>query len=345
VPAVRLRALGSSGIMVGEISLGAMMFGRGGNEDRAECIAMIHRALDAGVNLIDTADGYGRGDSERIIGEALGARRDDVVVATKCSYPIGRDPNRQGGSRRWIVRAVEASLRRLAMDHVDILQLHRIDPNADHDESLAALDDLVRAGKVRSVGTSGATASELVELQWTSRRRRLVRPVVEQAHYSAFARDIERSVLPACERHRIGVLVYGPLNGGWLAGKYRRDEAPAPGSRAAKGFVDAAWWDDARPEVRRKYDLVEALASLAAEAGTTLSGLALGFALAHPAVTSLLVGPRTPAQLEPLLEPPPVLDADTLDAIDALVAPGTDVDPANFVRTHRPELIPRGRTR
>jgi aryl-alcohol dehydrogenase-like predicted oxidoreductase len=327
------RLLARTGVRVSTLSLGAMMFGRGVNTDVDECTRMIHRSLDAGINHIDTADGYGAGDSERIVGAAVtGARREHVIVATKCFFPKGKDVNQRGGSRRWIMRACEASLRRLGTDHIDLYYLHRVDPDTDPEESLGAMDDLVRQGKVLYVGTSGASGSQLVECQWTAHERRITRPVAEQCHYSILSRAAEQDVLPTCERHKVGAIVYGPLNGGWLAGKYRRDEAPPAGSRAAQSFFDAGWWDRSRPEVDRKFDLVDRLQRIAAGAGLTLPQLAIGFVQAHPAVTSVLVGPRTPEQLDGLLGCADVaLTPDVLAAIDEVVAPGVDVDPTNFL--------------
>jgi aryl-alcohol dehydrogenase-like predicted oxidoreductase len=326
------RLLARTGVRMSTLSLGTMMFGRGGNENVDECTEMIRRSLDAGINHIDTADGYGAGQSERIVGAALAGRRDDVVLATKCFFPRGPDVNQRGGSRRWIRRAAEASLQRLGVEYIDLFYLHRLDPDTDIDESLTALEDLVRQGKVLYVGTSGASGSQLVECQWAARQQRCTRPVVEQAHYSLLARASDYDVLPTCRRHSIGVIVYGPLNGGWLADKYHRDAPPPPESRAAREFYSPTWWDRSRPEVDRKFDIVAALRSIADEAGLTLPQLALGFVMAHPAVTSVLIGPRTPEQLDQLLMGTDiVLSPDTLAAIDHVVAPGTDVDPTNFV--------------
>jgi aryl-alcohol dehydrogenase-like predicted oxidoreductase len=327
------RPLGSSGVQVGVLGLGAMMFGPGGNRDGDECVGMVHRALDAGANLVDTADAYTNGESERILGRALaGSRRDRAVIATKCYFPRGEDPNRGGGSRRWIHRACDESLARLGTDRIDLYQLHRLDPAVDLDESLGAMDELVRAGKVLAVGTSGVAAHDLVAAQWRARDMAFTRPVAEQSPYSVFVRAAERSLFPACLRHGVGVLVYGPLNGGWLSGKYRASEAPPAGSRAAKRFYSAGWWDRERPEVQRKLNLLDPLAALAAEAGLTLAALAQAFVLAHPAVTCALVGPRTPEQLDAALASADVrLGPAVLDRIDALVAPGTDVDPTDLV--------------
>jgi aryl-alcohol dehydrogenase-like predicted oxidoreductase len=330
------RLLARTGVRISELGLGAMMFGRGGNTDEAECAEIVRRCLDAGINHVDTADGYGAGQSERILGRALADRRDDVVVATKCYFPKGPDVNQRGGSRRWIVRACEASLRRLGTDRIDLYYLHRLDPDAECEESLAAMDQLVRQGKVLYVGTSGARGSELVECQWAARSRGLTRPVAEQTQYSALSRAVEHDVLPTCERHHVGAVVYGPLNGGWLTGRYRRDEAPPPGSRAATQFFDPRWWDRDRPEVDAKFDLVDRLSAVAEEAGLTLVQLAVGFTLAHPAVTSVLVGPRRLDQLDALLACAGVrLDDEVLAAVDAVVPAGVDVDPTNMVTVRR----------
>jgi aryl-alcohol dehydrogenase (NADP+) len=330
---VEIRSLGRSGVQVGVLGLGAMMFGPGGNRDVDECIAMVHRALDAGANLLDTADAYTNGESERIVGRALaGPRRDRAVVATKCYFPRGDDPNRRGGSRRWIRRACDESLRRLGTDRIDLYQLHRLDPGTDLEESLGAMDELVAAGKVLAVGTSGVAAHDLVACQWRARDRGLARPVSEQSPYSIFVRAAERALFPACQRHGVGVLVYGPLNGGWLSGKYRASEEPPAGSRAAKRFYSSAWWDRDRPEVQRKLGLLDPLGDLAAEAGITVAAMAQAFVLAHPAVSCSLAGPRTPDQLEAALATADLrLDDDLLDRIDELVAPGVDIDPTDLL--------------
>ena len=296
------RLLARTGVRLSAISLGTMMFGRGVNENVDECTEIIHRSLDAGINHIDTADGYGQGESERIVGSAIaGRRRDNVVLATKCFFPRGPDVNERGGSRRWIRRAVEASLQRLQTDHIDLFYLHRLDPDTDIDESLMALDDLVRQGKILYAGTSGASGSQLVEGQWAAHEHGRTRPVAEQTHYSILSRASEYDVLPTCSRHNIGVIVYGPLNGGWLADKYRRDAPPPLDSRAARQFFSPAWWDRSRAEVDRKFDMVAELRSIAHDAGLSLLQLAVGFVTAQPAVTSVLIGPRTPAQLDQLL--------------------------------------------
>ena len=327
------RLLARTGVRLSAISLGTMMFGRGVNENVDECTEIIHRSLDAGINHIDTADGYGQGESERIVGSAIaGRRRDNVVLATKCFFPRGPDVNERGGSRRWIRRAVEASLQRLQTDHIDLFYLHRLDPDTDIDESLMALDDLVRQGKILYAGTSGASGSQLVEGQWAAREHGRTRPVAEQTHYSILSRASEYDVLPTCSRHNIGVIVYGPLNGGWLADKYRRDAPPPLDSRAARQFFSPAWWDRSRAEVDRKFDMVAELRSIAHDAGLSLLQLAVGFVTAQPAVTSVLIGPRTPAQLDQLLACAEIeLTPDTRAAIDHVVPPNSDVDPTNFL--------------
>ncbi len=320
------RPLGRTGIQVSPLCLGTMMFGAWGNPDEAECERIIHRALDSGINFVDTADVYAAGQSEEILGRALAGRRDDVVVATKFYNPMGEDPNRRGASRRWITRAVEDSLRRLRTDHIDLYQVHHPDALTDIDETLGALTDLVRAGKVRAIGTSVFPAEQIVEAQWVAERRGRERFTTEQLSYSIFARHGEAAVLPTAERYELGILVWSPLNGGWLTGKYRRD-APAPAdSRAA---TNADHFDYRSEEARqRKLDLVEGLDAIAGQAGLSLIELALGFVQSHRAVTSAIVGPRTMAQLDSQLGAAGLtLSADVLDAIDALVPPGSDINP------------------
>lgn len=316
------RPLGRTGIQVSVFTLGTMMFSRFGNPDRDECVRMIHTALDRGITTIDTADVYGGdGETERIVGQALRGRRDDVVVATKFNGPMGEDPNRRGGSRRWVVSAVEDSLRRLGVDHVDLYQVHHPDPGTDVEETLSALTDLLRAGKVRAIGHSNLPASDIVEAQWVSERRGLARFRSEQPHYSLLGRGVEREVLPVCERYGLGVLVWSPLSMGLLSGRLRRGN----GETASAGRLH---WAPRHMTDERKLDAVEALAGLAREAGMSLPHLALGFVTAHPAVTSAIIGPRTPEQLDDLLAGADVvLGDDVLDRVDEIVAPGTDVGP------------------
>jgi aryl-alcohol dehydrogenase-like predicted oxidoreductase len=324
---IERRRLGQQGIEVSALALGTMMFGGWGNPDRDACRRMIDIALDAGIDLIDTADIYDFGTSEKIVGEAIAGRRDRVVLATKVGNPMSEDPAERGLSRRWIVASCDASLRRLGVDHIDLYQMHRPDPDTPLDESLAAFDELVRAGKVGAIGTSTFAPAQLDELQRLAEERRLLRPTSEQPPYSVLVRGIEDEVLPLCRREGIGVLVWAPLNGGWLTGKYQSDDVDAQ-SRARR---EPDHFDHKDAEMRaRKRALVARLAAVASDAGLTLPQLALGFALANPAVTSVLLGPRTPEQLEGLLDPMPVpLAADVLAAIDDLVPPGTNVNPAD----------------
>ncbi len=287
--------------------------------------AIIHRALDAGLNFIDTADVYSAGESEEIVGKALAGRRDDVVLATKFHGGMGEDPNHRGNSRRWIVREVEASLRRLGTDHIDLYQVHRPDQATDIDDTLSALSDLVHQGKVRYVGSSTFPAEAIVEAQWTAERRGHERFRVEQPPYSIFARGIEAAVLPTCERYGMGVIPWSPLNGGFLTGRYRPGEAPPSTGRAAR---TPERFDPERPGVQRKLALVPQLEQVASDAGVSLTHLALAFTLAHPAVSATIIGPRTMDQLEGCLGAADIaLDDATLDAIDALGAAGHEPQP------------------
>jgi aryl-alcohol dehydrogenase-like predicted oxidoreductase len=324
---MRYRSLGSTGVKVSPLCLGAMMFGPFGNDDEDDCVRIIHRAFDAGINFLDTADAYSAGVSEQIVGKAIAGRRDEVVLATKFHMPMGEDPNRRGNSRRWVLRAVEESLHRLGTDYIDIYQVHRPEPNTDIDDTLSALSDLVRAGKVRYLGSSTFPAEDIVEAQWTAERRGRERFRVEQPPYSIFARGVEASVLPTCQRYGMGVISWSPLNGGFLSGRHRPDaETPTVG-RAAR---NPARFDRAKPEVQRKLDLVPELDAIAQDAGLPLPHLALGFTLAHPAITAPIIGPRTMEQLEGLLGAGAVrLDDDVLDRIDALVPPGTSINPSD----------------
>ncbi|MGO1172754.1 MAG: aldo/keto reductase [Actinomycetaceae bacterium] len=320
------RQLGRSGLQVSPLALGTMMFGPWGNEDRADSIRIIHRALDAGINFVDTADVYSAGLSEEIVGEALAGRRDDVVLATKFFMPMGERPNRSGGSRKYIMRAVEDSLRRLGTDYIDLYQVHRPSATTDVEETLGALTDLVRQGKVRSIGSSSYSGSQIVEAQWVSRDRRLERFVTEQPPYSILARGIEEDVLPTARRHGMGTLTYSPLAGGWLSGRWRKDSAGSPTSAARP----RARFDMSDPANLRKLDAVEELALLAEEAGVPLVQIAIAWVIRHPGVTSAIIGPRTMEQLESQLPAADVaLSADVLDRIDAIVPPGVTVNPAD----------------
>jgi aryl-alcohol dehydrogenase-like predicted oxidoreductase len=336
---MRYRLLGGTGVLVSRFGLGTMVLGVWGNRDLDECVRIVHRALDAGINLVDTADIYGAGENEEIVARAIAGRRDDVVLATKFHGSMGDDVNQRGNSRRWVMRAVDDSLRRLGVDHVDLYQIHRPDPATPIDETVGALDDLVRSGKVRYWGTSTFPAEELVEARWSAQRRNTTGPHSEQAPYSILHRHVERDVLPVCQRHGIGVLVWSPLSGGWLTGKYRAaGDAPA-GSRAATNPDHF----DGRNEA--KADAVDRLRRIAADAGLPLTHIALAWAAEHPAVTSVLLGPRTDEQLVDLLGATDVeLDDATLDAIDEVVAPGTDLNPADAGWTP-PGLAPAARRR
>ncbi|MDQ3978652.1 MAG: aldo/keto reductase [Actinomycetota bacterium] len=323
------RTLGRTGVKVSPLCLGAMMFGPWGNEDRDECIRMVHAALDGGVNFIDTADVYGQGESERIVGAALRGRRDGVVLATKFHGRMGDDPNRSGNSRRWIVQACEESLRRLQSDSIDLYQVHRPDPSCDIDETLGALSDLIHAGKVRAIGSSTFPAHEIVEAQWVAERRGRERFRCEQPPYSILVRGIEADVLPVCQQYGMGVLAWSPLAGGWLTGKYRRGEEPPPGSRASRGRLPARY-DLQRPENQSKLDAVEPLQKVASDAGCSLTHLAVAWVVRHPAVTSAIIGPRTPEQLDDLLAGQDLaLEEAVLDRIDEIVPPGTTLNRAD----------------
>jgi aryl-alcohol dehydrogenase-like predicted oxidoreductase len=321
------RTLGRTGVEVSPLCLGAMMFGAWGNPDHDESIRIIHRALDAGINFIDTADVYSGGESEEIVGKALAGRRDDIVLATKFHGRMGEGPNRSGNSRRWIVQEVDNSLRRLQTDWIDLYQAHRPDPATDIDETLGALTDLVRAGKIRYFGSSTFPAHEIVEGQWTAEKRGRERFASEQPPYSLLVRGIERDVLPVCLRYGMGVIPWSPLAGGWLTGRYRKGQEPPPSTRAER----LPWrYDMSVPENQRKLDAADALAQLAEEAGISLIHLALAFVIRHPGVTSAIIGPRTMEQLESQLGAPDVeLDDALLDRIDEIVPPGTNFNPAD----------------
>ncbi|MEU8173569.1 aldo/keto reductase [Microbispora hainanensis] len=317
---MRYRMLGRTGIQVSPYCLGTMMFGAAiGNPDHDESIRIIHKALDAGINFVDTADVYSWGESEEIVGKALKGRRDDVVLASKVHYPMGDDPNHRGNSRRWIMTAVEHSLRRLRTDHLDLYQVHRPDPAVDVEETLSALSDLVRSGKVRAIGTSTFPASEIVEAQWVAERRGLERFRTEQPPYSIVNRSIEREVLPVAQRYGMGVLVWSPLGQGLLTGRYRKGRQA---DTHRSGHTPQHFGDE------RKLDVVEQLIPLAEKAGLRLTHLAMAFAIAHPGVTSAIIGPRTMQQLDDLLAGAEVtLDDEILDRIDEIAPPGTDAGP------------------
>jgi aryl-alcohol dehydrogenase-like predicted oxidoreductase len=322
---MRYRQLGHTGVEVSTLCLGTMLFGPWGNRDHDESIRIIHRALDAGVNFVDTADVYAAGESEQIVGKALRGRRDDVVLATKFHGPMGDDRNRRGNSRRWIMRAVEDSLRRLGTDWIDLYQVHRPEPDTAIDETLGALTDLVRAGKVRYLGSSTFPAHAIVAAQWTAQRRGRERFVCEQPPYSMLVRGIEADVLPVCRSHGMGVIAWSPLAGGWLSG---REDVTKPGSNRAERIP--ARFDMAIPANQAKLEAAGRLAEVARDAGMDPIHLALAFVVNHPAVTAAIIGSRTMEQLESQLGAADVdLDAAVLDRIDAIVPPGTNLNPAD----------------
>jgi aryl-alcohol dehydrogenase-like predicted oxidoreductase len=313
---MQYRTLGRTGIKVSPYALGAMMFGAIGNPDHEDSIRIIHRALDAGINFVDTADRYSAGESEEIVGKALKGRRDHVVLATKVHGPMGDDPNQQGNSRRWIMTEVEHSLRRLQTDHIDLYQIHRPDPDTDIEETLSALSDLIRSGKVRAVGSSTMPASDMVEAQWVAERRGLERFRTEQPPYSILDRGIEAEVLPVAQRYGMGTLVWSPLAQGMLTGRIRKGQQTD--LRRARMFKHIT--------NERRLEAVEQIIALAQEAGLPMTHLAMAFAIAHPGVTSAIIGPRTMEQLDDLLAGVDVtLTDDILDRIDEIVPPGIDV--------------------
>jgi len=325
---MEMRVLGRTGVKVSPLCLGAMMFGAWGNPDHDDSVKIIHRALDAGINFIDTADVYSAGESEEILAKALtGGKRDGVVLASKVHFPMGDDPNRQGNSRRWITQAVDNSLRRLRTDWIDLYQIHRPDPDTDIDETLGALTDLVRQGKIRYSGSSTFPAHAIIEAQWVAERRNRERFVSEQPPYSILVRGIEADVLPVCQQYGIGVLTWSPLAGGWLSGRYRKDQ-DVPTSHRAERIPQR--YDMTLPGNQRKLEAADQLAQLAEKAGVPLVHLSLAFVLHHPAVTSVIIGPRTMDQLDSQLAAPDLaLPDEILDQIDEIVPPGTNLHPSD----------------
>ena len=309
-------------MQVSPLCLGAMMLGAWGNSDHDDSISIIHAALDAGINFIDTADVYSAGESEEIVGKAIANRRDEVVLATKFYASMGTGPNQSGVSRYWIMKECEASLRRLGTDHIDLYQAHRFVPGVDLDETLGALTDLVRQGKVRYIGSSTYPAPAIVEAQWTAERRQRERFVCEQPPYSILVRGAEAEVLPTCQKYGMGVIPWSPLAGGWLSGAWRLGAADLT-SRRAQRSPDR--YDLDKPANQAKLHAADALGRLADEAGLPLVHLAIAWVLNNPAVTSAIIGPRTMDQLTSQL---PALDvtltADVLDRIDEIVPPGTN---------------------
>jgi aryl-alcohol dehydrogenase-like predicted oxidoreductase len=330
---MQYRTLGRTGIKVSPYALGAMMFGAVGNPDHEESIRIIHKALDAGINFVDTAEAYSDGESEEIVGKALKGRRDNVVVATKLrpsSMALGDDPNQRGNSRRWITTTVENSLRRLQTDHIDLYQIQRPDPDTDVEETLSALSDLIHAGKVRAIGSSTMPASDMVEAQWVAERRGLERFRTEQPPYSILDRGIESEVLPVAQRYGMGTLVWSPLAQGMLTGRVRKGQQTD--LRRATRFRHIT--DE------RRIDAVEQIIPVAEEAGLPMTHLAMAFAIAHPGVTSAIIGPRTMEQLDDVLAGLKVtLTDEILDRLDAIVPPGTNVGALDMA--YRPPAIQR----
>jgi aryl-alcohol dehydrogenase-like predicted oxidoreductase len=332
------RRLGTSGLKVSRLCLGTMMFGRWGNTDHADCERIIHRALDEGINFIDTANRYCWAESEEIVGKALRGRRDSVVVATKVFMPGMGGANDRGTSRRHIFLQIEESLRRLGTDWIDLYQLHRNDRDTPLEETLGALTDLVRQGKVRYIGVSTGHAADPVDLQfsgwrmveslWISERRGYERFISTQPPYSIFARDVERDVLPVCERFGFGAIVWSPLEGGWLAGRYRQGQPPPEDSRATNetefGMFVRDNFDMASERGKRRLAVVEELVRMAEAVDAPLAAYATAWTLRHPAVTAAIVGPRLMRHLDGALAAMPVCIPDEhLARIDALVPPGT----------------------
>ncbi|MEV4639338.1 aldo/keto reductase [Actinoplanes sp. NPDC049548] len=319
---MQYRTLGRTGVQVSTLALGAMNFGKIGDTTQDEATAIVDAALEAGVNLIDTADMYSAGQSEEMVGQAIAGRRDDIVLATKATMPMGDERNHQGSSRRWLTRELDASLRRLGVDHVDLYQIHRWDPATSDEETLSALTDLQRSGKIRYFGSSTFPAYRIVQAQWAARENHLSRYVTEQPSYSILQRGVESHVLPVTQDYGMGVLAWSPLASGWLSGAVRAGrEISTNRSRVLPQRFDLT-----RPGNRARLDAVEQLVKVAEQAGLTLIQLALGFVTAHPAVTSAIIGPRTVEHLRSqLAAADTALSADVLDAIDTIVAPGVDL--------------------
>jgi len=338
---MQYRTLGKTGVRVSPLVLGAMNFGALGNPDHVESIAIIHEALDAGINLIDTADSYSSGESETIVGKAIAGRRDGVVLATKANNPMGDGPNERGSSRRWLTTSVDNSLRRLGTDRIDLFQVHRPDWDTSDEETLGALTDLQRAGKILTFGSSTFPAHRIVEAQWTAERRALSRYLTEQPAYSILMRGIERDVLPVAERYGMGVLTWSPLASGWLTGA-----VTGAGATSARAQSLPMLFDMTVPANQRKLAAVQRLTGVAEQAGLTMVQLALGFSTAHPAVTAAIIGPRTTEQLRSQLAAlDVVLAPDVLDAVDRIVEPGLDVAPTDRFEIPEPAFTQTARRR
>ena len=339
---MQYRTMGRTGVQVSSLVLGAMNFGAVGQTTQDEAAAIVDAALEAGINLIDTADFYSAGESEEMVGKAVAGRRDDIVLATKAGLPMGQELNHQGSSRHWLFRALDDSLRRLGTDYVDLYQVHRWDPRTSDEETLSALTDLQRAGKIRYFGSSTFPAYRIVQAQWAARDNHLGRYVTEQPTYSILQRGVESHVLPVTQEYGMGVLIWGPLASGWLTGAIRAGRAI---TSYRSQFVPR-YFDTAIPANAAKLEAVERLAKVADEAGLTMIQLALGFITAHPGVTSAIIGPRTMDHLRSqLAAADTVLPADVLDAIDEIVAPGVDLAPEEKMDTPPSLLDPTLRRR
>jgi aryl-alcohol dehydrogenase-like predicted oxidoreductase len=341
---MKYRVLGRTGVQVSELCLGAMMFGAWGNPDHDDCARIVHRALDAGINFIDTADIYSQGESEEIVGKAIAGRRDEVVLATKVHGQMGPHLNDKGNSRRWIITEVEHSLRRLGTDHIDLYQIHRPDPTVEIEETLGALSDLVRAGKVRHIGSSTFPAHQVVQAQWAAKSNGLERFVCEQPPYSILVRGIEADLLPVAQEYGMGVIPWSPLAGGYLSGRFRKGVDPGLSHRDRMRRERGGKTGPTTSQ-QAKQTAAEELAAVADDAGLTVIELALGFVLEHPAVTSAIIGPRTMEQLETQLSAPDVvLSTEVLDRIDEIVPAGVNLDRSDPSYA-APGLLPENRRR
>ncbi len=339
---MQYRTLGRTGVQVSTLALGAMNFGQIGRTSQEEVTALVHTALEAGINLIDTADAYSGGQSEEMVGKAIVGRRDEIVLATKAGLPMGDERNHRGSSRRWLMTELDNSLRRLGVDHIDLYQVHRWDPSTDDEETLSALTDLQRAGKIRYFGSSTFPAYRIVQAQWAAHQHHLSRYVTEQPSYSVLQRGIEAHVLPATQEYNMGVLAWSPLASGWLSGAIREGQAI---STNRSSFMRQRF-DISLPANRAKLKAVEQLARVADEAGLTMIQLALGFVTAHPGVTGAIIGPRTLEHLHSqIAAADTVLSSDVLDAIDGIVAPGTDLAAQEKNDTPPALLVPSLRRR
>ncbi len=329
--------LGHSGLKVSRLCLGTMTLGRWGNPDHADCIRIVHKALDEGINFIDTANRYAMGESEEIVGKALEGRRNDVVLATKVFMPGMGGLLDRGTSRRHIMLQVEDSLRKLRTDWIDLYQIHRNDKDTPLEETMGALTDCVRQGKVRYLGVSTGTQAEsramhfpgwkMVESLWLADRQHLERFISTQPPYSIFTREAEREIFPVCRTHGFGAIVWSPIEGGWLSGRYRKGRPVPEDSRARNqtefGAFVAPRFDMTSPQAQRRLDVVEELAAMAESLGVSLARYATAWTLLNPAVTSAIIGPRVMPQLEDTLPAGDVkIPEEHRKRIDALVGWG-----------------------